>query len=148
VLNTAAAVVPFVPGGAGAAIKAGRGVEKAVDAALATEKGVSAVQRGRQTEKAVLQTEGLAKNTRAIQVVDPKTGKIGKTIPDAIRRNGQTVEIKDVQHLRDSAQLRRQTVISRASGQEAQVILSDRNRSVSRTVRERMQVRHASKKTD
>lgn len=37
-IDTAAAVVPFVPGGAGAAIKAARGLEKAVDGSRAADK--------------------------------------------------------------------------------------------------------------
>ncbi len=38
VIDTAAAAIPFVPGGAGAAIKAARGVEKAVEGGRAAEK--------------------------------------------------------------------------------------------------------------
>jgi RHS repeat-associated protein len=133
------AAVPFVP--TIGAVKAGaKAVELGADVARAGEKGMLAVQRGRQAEKSVLEAEGLVKNTKAIQAVDPKTGKVATTIPDAIRASGQTVEVKDVKRLSDSPQLRRQPEISRAAGQRGQVITGT-NTKVSETVQRRMEVR-------
>jgi RHS repeat-associated protein len=63
---------------------------------------------GMDFESQTLKSEGLTKNTKPIDAVDPKTGETGTTIPDAIRPNGQTVEMKNVKNLSDSPQLRRQ----------------------------------------
>jgi len=65
----------------------------------------------------------------------------GKTIPDAIRSNGQTVEFKDAKKVSDSPQLRRQSEISARSGQKAEVIVSNKNQRVSSTVKARMKVK-------
>ena len=72
--------------------------------------------------------------------MDPKTGKVGTTIPDGVRPNGTTVEVKDVKKLSDSSQLRRQSEISRQSGQKGEVITGT-NSKVSKTVQDRMRVR-------
>jgi hypothetical protein len=101
---------------------------------------VKAVERGRASEKAVLGAEGLAKNTAGIKAVDPKTGKVGTTIPDAMRPSGATVEVKDVKRLTDSPQMRRQSEISRQAGQRGEVVTGT-NTNVSRTVQDRMRVR-------
>lgn len=108
------------------------------DRNLATER---ATDRGRRVEREVLTSEGLEKNTVGVETVDPKTGKTGTTIPDAMRPNGATVEVKDVKRLSDSPQLRRQSEISRQSGERAEVIITDRTESVSKTVQDRMRVR-------
>jgi len=63
----------------------------------------------------------------------------GKTIPDAIRSNGQTVEFKDAKKV--SPQLRRQSEISARSGQKAEVIVSNKNQRVLSTVKARMKVK-------
>jgi hypothetical protein len=47
--------------------------------------------------------------------MDPKTGKDGTTIPDAMK-NGQTTEIKDVQKQSFTKQLRLQEKISNENG--------------------------------
>ena len=88
-----------------------------------------------------LAKEGLTKNTTPMEAVDPKTGQTGTTVPDAVRSNGQTVDFKNVQNLSDSPQLRRQSVISARSGQKGQVIAGPRNRTVSKTVQKRMEVK-------
>jgi len=97
-----------------------------------------ALQRGRKSEKRVLASEGLEKNTKTFSATDPKTGKTKNTIPDAID-GGQTVEVKDVKILSDSPQLRAQSVISGESGQKARVITGT-DTKVSKTVRKRMEV--------
>lgn len=136
-------VAVAVPGltGVGSAIRAANKVDNVVDTVRAVDKGVDAMQRGKQAEKAVLQSENLAKNTKVIQAVDPKTGKAGGTIPDAIRPDGQTVDVKDVKRLSDSPQLRRQSEISAQSGQKAEIIVTNRNQTVSSTVKNRMAVK-------
>jgi hypothetical protein len=76
-----------------------------------------------------------------MEAVGPKTGQTGTTIPDAIRSNGQTVEMKNVKNLSDSPQLRRQSEISAKSGQKGQVIVSGKNLKVSPTVKNRMDIK-------
>lgn len=58
---------------------------------------------------------GLEKNTESMTRIDPKTGKEGTTIPDAIK-DGQTVEIKNVQKQSYTRQLRLQEKISNENG--------------------------------
>lgn len=71
---------------------------------------------------------------------DPKTGIQGKTMPDAIRLDGQLVEVKDVNKLSDSKQLRIQNKLSReGSGKAVQVITGEQTK-VSSTVRKRYNV--------
>jgi RHS repeat-associated protein len=96
---------------------------------------------GLDTQKQALEKEGLKENTKHIEATDPKTGKTSTTVPDAVRENGQTVEVKDVKQLSDSPQLRRQSEISAQSGQKGQVILGRKNESVSNTVKTRMDVK-------
>ena len=98
---------------------------------------------GLDTQKQALDKEGLRENTKHIEATDPKTGKTSTTVPDAVRENGQTVEVKDVKSLSDSPQLRRQSEISAQSGQKGQVILGQKNQSVSNTVKTRMDVKKA-----
>ena len=97
-----------------------------------------ALKRGRASEKRILNSEGLPKNTKTFSTVDPKTGKAKNTIPDAMD-GGQTIEVKDVKTLSDSPQLRAQSVVSGQSGQKGKVITGTNTR-VSKTVRKRMEV--------
>jgi RHS repeat-associated protein len=120
---------PYIPAVAGITIRAAKKLDNALD-----------VERGLQAEKAVLKSEGLKRNTKAIEAIDPKTGEMGKTVPDSVRPSGATVEVKDRIRVSDSAQLRRQTEISKDSGRKAEVITGKRT-EVSRTVRDRMRVR-------
>jgi hypothetical protein len=96
--------------------------------------------RGLVTEARALLQEGLSKNTQLLACIDPKTGMPGSTIPDGVRANGQTVEVKDVKRLCDSPQLRRQSGISALSRQKGQIITNERTH-VSKAVQERMDVR-------
>jgi hypothetical protein len=150
VVDAAAVLVPAAPGGAGTAIRAARTAGKVaakaddvIDAARAGGNGLIPTARGRVSEKVVLEAEGLAKNTKAFEAVDPKTGKLGATIPDSIRQTGQTVEIKDAKRVTDSAQLRLQSQVSGAAGEIGQVITGT-NTKVSKTVQRRMEVRRRS----
>ena len=97
--------------------------------------------KGAEAEKGALAAEGLTKNTEKMMAVDAKTGQVGSTIPDAMRPSGATVEVKNVQKLSDSSQLRRQSSISAQSGQKAEVISTNPNAKISNTVRERMNVK-------
>jgi len=73
----------------------------------------------------------------------PKTQRLVRPeqqIPDAVKGNGQTVEVKGGQKVSDSPQLRRQSAASQQAGQKAQVIAKPGTK-VSKTVRERMDVK-------
>ncbi|WON94364.1 putative toxin [Sphingobacterium sp. UGAL515B_05] len=74
---------------------------------------------GRYVEEKQLAEMGKEKNTKTYEYTDPKTGKTGKTIPDAMTDEGGTVEIKHVAKQSFTKQLRGQQEISKASGQEA-----------------------------
>ena len=104
------------------------------------EKFLSSVKEGLRVEKKALEREGLVKNTKALEALDPKTGKSGKTIPDAVLEDGRPVDVKNHKYLRDSPQLRRQSKIASEAGKRA-VILQERpgGRVVS-AVRKRMDV--------
>jgi RHS repeat-associated protein len=99
-----------------------------------------ALKRGVKNEAKVLADEGLKKNTSTITVLDPKTGKNVRTIPDAKLSNGATVEVKDVKKLTDSKQLRAQSVFSAQNKQKATVI-TGQNTKVSQTVQQRMNLK-------
>jgi hypothetical protein len=103
--------------------------------------------RGLGTEARALLQEGLSKNTQLLACIDPKTGMPGSTIPDGVRASGQTVDVKDVKRLCDSPQLRRQSGISALSLQKGQIITNERTQ-VSKTVRERMDVRRQPSRQD
>lgn len=74
---------------------------------------------GRQVEKEQLEQMGLEKNNKTFEFKDPKTGKTEKTIPDAIKKDGGTVEIKNVEKQSFTKQLRGQLEISKSNGAEA-----------------------------
>ena len=72
---------------------------------------------GRQVEAEQLQEMGLEKNNQGFDFVDPKTNKIGRTIPDALENEGQsTVEVKHVKYQGLDKQLRGQREISNENG--------------------------------
>jgi hypothetical protein len=91
------------------------------------------INAGRQTEAEQLQRLGMDKNTESFTRIDPKTGKEGTTIPDGMK-NGQTTEIKNVQRLTDSKQLRLQKEVSSGNGQLPRIIINESAR-ISETVR-------------
>ena len=72
--------------------------------------------KGRQVEGEQLQKMGLDKNTETFTRIDPKTGKSGRTIPDAMKDGKQTVEIKNVKNQALTEQLRLQRQVSRDNG--------------------------------
>ncbi len=79
-------------------------------------------ERGRVTEERVLREEGLLGIKKEFTLRDPKTGEMATTIPDAVRPNGRTVDVKDVAELSETQQLRLQREVSRRSGQKAEII--------------------------
>lgn len=74
---------------------------------------------GRYVEKKQLAEMGKEKNNKTYEFTDPKTGKTGKTIPDAMTEEGGTIEIKHVAKQSFTRQLRGQQEISKGNGQEA-----------------------------
>ena len=68
VLDVAAAIVPFAPGGAGMAIKSARAASRANDAAIVSKANLfrQSIVRGIESEKRVLKDMGLTKNTQKI----------------------------------------------------------------------------------
>ncbi|MGN1210252.1 MAG: RHS repeat-associated core domain-containing protein, partial [Candidatus Cryptobacteroides sp.] len=125
VADAIASAVPIVPGGAGAAIKAIRGIDNASDVvreskALDNVKDfISHTARGRKMEAYTLNDIKMVKNTRKVEAtVD---GENIKTIPDALKnaywkltergyelQKGIMVEIKDVKALYNTKQIRAQ----------------------------------------
>jgi RHS repeat-associated protein len=134
-VDTAAVLLPGIPGGAGAGIKAGRKAATEAAETLAEKRA-----RGLAKEAEVLKKEGLEKNTKTFEAVDPKTGVKGGTIPDNVKE-GRTLDVKHVKTLKDSAQLRRQSEVSASNGKKARVIITERTQKVSKTVAERMDVK-------
>jgi RHS repeat-associated protein len=81
--------------------------------------------RGAKTETEQLAKNGLEKNTQSFTRVDPKTGKEATTIPDAIKPEGSTVEIKNVQNQSLTRQLRVQKEISNEYGLKPELIINE-----------------------
>jgi hypothetical protein len=91
--------------------------------------------RGVANELRVLKDEGLLGIKKSFTVKDPKTGELVTTIPDGMRPNGSTVDVKDVAELSETSQLRAQKVVSARSGQKAEIITGVKTK-VSATVEE------------
>ena len=83
------------------------------------------LQAGRQTETEQLAKNGLEKNTESVTKIDPKTGKEGTTIPDAMKNAGKSsVEIKDVSKQSLTKQLRLQKEFSNDNGFRPELIIN------------------------
>jgi RHS repeat-associated protein len=81
--------------------------------------------RGSKVEGEQLAKNGLEKNTKPIEGIDPKTGKEGNTIPDAMKNEGQsTVEIKNVKEQGLTKQLRLQKEFSEGNGLKPELIIN------------------------
>ncbi len=90
--------------------------------------------RGNKAEAEQLKELGVEKNTRPYEAVDPKTGKTGKTIPDAIK-DGQTIDIKNVAKQGLSKQLRLQKEISNLVGKQP-ILRINRSAEISNPLKE------------
>lgn len=115
-LDTAALLIPVVPGGASVAIQASRAGSNIVEAGA----------RGRASEARVLSEMGETKNTAVASTSQ------GRTIPD-FQNATQVGEIKDTARLSDSSQLRAQREHAQATGRE-HVVVTGANTQVSGTV--------------
>ncbi|THD32379.1 MAG: hypothetical protein DI588_07095 [Flavobacterium johnsoniae] len=88
-----------------------------------TETQLETFAHGRATEAEQLVKNGLEKNTKPYQAVDPKTGKEGTTIPDAFDGK-QTVEFKNVRYQPETKQLRLQRAVFNAKGAKPRLIIN------------------------
>jgi RHS repeat-associated protein len=160
-LDVVTGVIPVLPAvglvrHAGKIKKLISGADKVAEAAKAGDKAgavaqtgkkagkidTKAIDRGLSDEAKVLDAEGLQKNRKMLDAVDPKTGEMGQTMPDAVRPSGQTVEVKSTTYVSDSKQLRRQSALSDKKKLRAQLIVGEKTK-VSRKVLDRMDVRHS-----
>jgi hypothetical protein len=73
--------------------------------------------RGNKMEAEQLEKMGVEKNTKPFTVKDPKTGKEGTTVPDAITEKGGTIEVKYVKKQGFTEQLRLQKEVSNSQGE-------------------------------
>jgi RHS repeat-associated protein len=81
--------------------------------------------RGNKTEAEQLTKNGLEKNNKPINEIDPKTGKEGTTTPDALKNGGKsTSEIKDVKQQGLTKQLRLQKQFSEGNGFKPELIIN------------------------
>jgi hypothetical protein len=105
-------------------LKAGQSTPKA-PAGKFTLENLKNFARGSKTEAEQLSKNGLQKNFRPIEELDPKTGKEGKSIPDAFKQEDkQTVEIKDVKQQGLTRQLRIQKEYSNKNGYQPELIIN------------------------
>lgn len=136
-VDTVAAVVPVVPGGAGTLIKAVRAGDKALDAIDTTADvaktadrvagaagGLAGTRRGVQNESRVLESIGETKNTQKV------AGREGNSIPDFLNER-QVGEIKDTRSVSNTRQLRIQRDAANQSGRE-HVVITGTNTQVSK----------------
>jgi RHS repeat-associated protein len=98
--------------------------EVAGKATEATAKLAENASKGRSAEIEQLGKNGLEKNTKSFRATDPKTGKEGVTIPDAVKPGGGTVEIKNVGKQSLTEQLRLQKAISEGNGLKPELIIN------------------------
>jgi len=81
--------------------------------------------RGNQSEAEQLSKNGLEKNTKPIETIDPKTGQKGTTVPDALKNDGQsTVEVKNVKGQSLTEQLRLQEKFSNDNGFKPELLIN------------------------
>ena len=115
VADAASVLAPGVPGGAGSVIRASRAGE--------------AMQRGRQSESAVLAALAEVKNTASV------AGREGLSVPDFMNA-GTIGEIKDTARVANTRQLRIQREAATASGR-SHVVVTGANTKVTPAVTQR-----------
>lgn len=89
-----------------------------------TESQIKNFARGNAKEAEQLTKNGLEKNTKPYDAVDPKTGKEGTTIPDSMKPDGGTVEVKNVKSQSLTKQLRLQKAISEGAGAKPELVIN------------------------
>ena len=109
---------PFVPGGAGAAIKAARTADKATDA-------LRAMKRGIESEKRVLRDMGLEKNTRLQKVKLKGTEEPVTVIPDAITKD-RVIEIKDAKAVYNTRQIKGEIEYAKQNGKQFELVIGEK----------------------
>ena len=131
----AATIIPFIPGGAGTALKAARGADRAADVVKAADKATDAssiaknTARGRQREARVLEDIGATKNTKVREVM--VDGQPVKTIPDSM--DGAVIEIKDVKTQSNTKQIRAERQLADDLNMEFYIYVGD-NTHVSKKI--------------
>jgi len=81
-----------------------------------TPEQIARFKRGNRIEGEQLKKMNLEKNTKPYTRTDPKTGKEGTTIPDAMKNGKQPVEIKNVKNQSLTKQLRLQREVAKDFG--------------------------------
>lgn len=82
--------------------------------------------RGKVSEMEQLSKNGLSKNYNPVKEIDPRTGKEGTTIPDALKNEGKsTSEVKNVKEQSLTRQLRLQERFSNNNGFKPELIIND-----------------------
>jgi hypothetical protein len=99
---------------------------------------------GRKIETEQLAKHGYDKNNKPFEVNDPKTGEKGTTVPDALKPDGGTVEVKHVKYQGLEKQLRLQKEISEAAGVKPELIINQGAR-ISKPVKEAFDIKYYSK---
>ena len=117
--QTIAPIIRLVPLLENSSIKPNPVIEATTKTGEVVNKMQENLKLGRSIEKQQLEQMGLKKNTRTFEFKDPKTGKIERTIPDAITKDGGTVEIKYVKRISLTKQIRGQIEIAKRNGAEA-----------------------------
>jgi len=127
VVDAAAAVAPFIPGGVGAGIKAIRAGEKAAAAVKGADKATDATkafsiatttERGLVNEAKTLDKLGEVKNTKSFTVTIG--GKDVTTIPD-INTSKQLGEIKDTKAVYNSRQIKAEREAAKSQGKDFKI---------------------------
>jgi len=96
-----------------------------------TKEQLKWLNRGRANEAKVLKAENLKKNNKAFTVIDPKTGKPVKTIPDSIDKG--ITEVKDTKTVSNTAQIRAQRALAKKKKKKFQIITGT-NTHVSKSI--------------
>lgn len=163
IADVGAAIVPCVPGGVGAALKASRAADKVLDATKALDKAsdavktadnvtdavkstdkttdaLSAMKRGKESEARVLDDMGLTKNTKSQTVNVPNTGKV-TTIPDAETATA-VYEIKDAKNVYNTKQIQAERIHAKKTGKQFFIIVGE-NTHVSKNIPENEIIRRS-----
>jgi RHS repeat-associated protein len=107
----------MIEAGAKAAEVGGKTAETATKSSKFTPETLENFARGNKVEAERLAANGVEKNFKPIETLDPKTGQIGKTIPDTFENGGKsTLEVKSTKSQGLTKQLRLQENYSKGNG--------------------------------